>query len=228
MKHEHEHHHHHGMEKVNSNVQVKAVYDDGRVAITVKDNQGDTVELLNTHEERMHLIIVSKDLETYLHIHPIEKEEGSFEIELKLENGPYYAFVDINPKGKSYLVEPLMINVGEDHKHHDPIALAKDEQLTKEINGKKVTLSHTELIPEKAVTLSFDLHGETPLPYLGALGHVVIIDEKIKQFIHVHPSSNDDTIFQAHFPKPGLYKLWAEFNFVDEGVIAFPYILEVK
>lgn len=76
--------------------------------------------------------------------------------------------------------------------------------------------------------LSFDVHGEELQPYLGAMGHVVIIDENVEEFIHVHPSSTDDTKFEAHFSKAGHYKLWAEFKYSDVGVIAFPFVFKVE
>lgn len=49
---------------------------------------------------------------------------------------------------------------------------------------------------------------------------------KVENFIHVHPTSEHDTVFEAHFDQAGLYKLWAEFKFGEE-VIAFPYVIEV-
>lgn len=106
-------------------------------------------------------------------------------------------------------------------------SLVKNESSTKEFQGKTVTFQHPELIAEKSTTLFFDLHEDTPLPYLGALGHLVVLDEQGTRFIHVHPTSNDQTVFEAQFPSPGFYKLWAEFKFADTGVFVFPFIVEV-
>ena len=61
--------------------------------------------------------------------------------------------------------------------------------------------------------VSEEIVNAIPEPYLGALGHVVIIDQDVEQFIHVHPVSAHETVFKTQFDKPGLYKLWAEFKF---------------
>ncbi|USK67050.1 hypothetical protein [Peribacillus frigoritolerans] len=77
------------------------------------------------------------------------------------------------------------------------------------------------------ISLNFNIKNATTEPYLGALGHVVIIDENVENFIHVHPISDKSTEFQTHFDKPGLYKLWAEFKF-DGEVIVYPYVMKVR
>lgn len=79
----------------------------------------------------------------------------------------------------------------------------------------------------ESATLSFDLNGESPLLYLGALGHVVVLDEQGKRFLHVHPTSKEHSVFQVQFPFAGFYKLWAEFHFAESGVLAFPFLVEV-
>ena len=212
-----------------SEVKVEANYHNGYITVQVTDDEGKIVELEKTHEKQMHLIIVSKDLETFLHVHPNELKSGHFEIETELRPDQYFAFVDINPKCKTYWIEPIKISVDNDSGYQsvNVSELSNDSKLTKEINGKKVTLSHSDLNFGKTVTLAFDVNGEKPLPYLGALGHVVIIDKQVEKFIHVHPLSDDVTEFQAHFPRPGIYKLWAEFNLTDIGVMVFSFVLEV-
>src|SRR5699024_12788219 len=86
---------------------------------------------------------------------------------------------------------------------------------TKERDGKKVTLGDVEATIGEEVPLVFDTHGEKPDPLLGALGHVVIVDENVEQYIHVHPAADDITTFNARFSKPGMYKISAEFKFDD-------------
>ena len=84
---------------------------------------------------------------------------------------------------------------------------------------------------------------------LGAWAHFVIIDEKKESFIHAHPIEEANTTklsatIHVHnesvslgpppteirtvtsFPKPGLYKLWAQFQ-VGEKVIVQPFVLQV-
>lgn len=225
----HDHHEHHAMDESLPKVQVKTAYDSGIVTIEVRDAHNTPVTLTETHEKRMHLVIVSADLETFLHVHPIENDSGDYEVKLELPEGRYLSFADINPVGMSYVIEPIAITVGEaaEKPETDWESLVKNESSTKDLQGKTVTFQHPELIAGKSATLSFDLHEDTPLPYLGALGHVVVLDELGTRFIHVHPASDDQTVFEASFPYPGFYKLWAEFKFADKGVLAFPFIIEV-
>lgn len=223
----HEHFNHHG--DSHSDVLVRTTYNSGKITVKVRDMDDKAVPLAETHEKSMHLVIISADLETFLHVHPSENQSGDFEVALELPPGQYRAFVDINPVNMSYAIEALAITVGNpaDLPPLDWEILAEDELLTKEAAGKTVRLQHPELIAGKPATLTFSISGGHPLPYLGALGHVVVVDEQGSQFIHVHPVSDDQTVFEAQFPSPGFYKLWAEFKFADTGVLAFPFILKV-
>jgi hypothetical protein len=77
------------------------------------------------------------------------------------------------------------------------------------------------------VTLSFSLDKTKLEPYLGAAGHVVILDEKGEHYLHVHPVKENETVFQTEFDRPGVYKIWAEFK-QNGKVRVFPFVVEVK
>lgn len=178
-----------------------------------------------SHEKEMHFILISNDLEEYYHLHPEKEEEGRFRVNQALEDGTYQAFVDIVPETKAYTPAPNLLQVGteETAKAH----LHADNEWTKEVEGKTVTLEEVEAIAGEEVPLNFDMHGEQPETHLGALGHVVIVDEGAEEYIHVHPASEDSTTFNAHFTEPGMYKVWAEFKF-DGEIHVYPFVLEVK
>ncbi|WP_152597373.1 hypothetical protein [Neobacillus niacini] len=179
------------------------------------------------HEKLLHLIVVSSDLKEYHHLHPQTNEPGVFKISHSLQSGEYKAFVDIKPKGKVYKVEPITFKVGENHIEHNEGSLMVDSELTKEAGGHKVSLLPSSLKTNKEIQLTFDLGGETPEQYLGALGHVVILDEKGENYIHVHPLEGTEPVFATKFSKPGVYKIWAEFKFNGE-VFVYPYVVEIK
>lgn len=224
-----DHHQHHETNDKQSEVQVNVAYDSGLVTIETRDAHNRTLALAETHEKKIHLVIVSTDLESFFHVHPVEKKSGDYEVDLELPTGRYLAFVDINPVGMTYVIEPITMTVGETSETAvvNWETLAEKDSSTKEVEGKTITLQRPKLIAGKSATLSFDLNGNHPLPYLGALGHVVVLDKQGTRFIHVHPTSIDQTIFEAQFPSPGFYKLWAEFNFEDTGVLHFPFIVKV-
>jgi hypothetical protein len=210
-----------------SEVVTNVKYEDGLIVIDVKDKDQNSPELEISHEKIMHLIIVSAELEGYYHLHPEDKGNGVYTQKLDLPKNSYKVFVDIKPKNLAYQVSPLELHVGEGHGDHEKNSLKVDTNLTKTINEKTVELTTTELGINKDVTLSFDTKGITPDPYLGALGHVVILDENGENFVHVHPASEDKTIFETKFDKPGIYKVWGEFKF-DGKVNSYPFVLEVK
>ncbi|WP_249260965.1 hypothetical protein [Virgibacillus pantothenticus] len=191
----------------------------------MEDHIGNPPVLAVQHEKEMHFIIVSNDLEKYYHLHPEKEQQGLYTVKQVLNDGTYQAFVDIATEDRAYQVTPNTLQVGT--KETSKANLDGMDNWTIERNGKRVTLSDVEAKVEEEVPLVFDMHGEKPDPHLGALGHVVIIDEDVEQYIHVHPAANDTTTFNAHFSKPGMYKIWAEFKFGD-NVHVYPFVIEVK
>lgn len=210
-----------------SEVVTNVKYEEGIITIDVKDKEQNSPKLEISHEKIMHLIIVSADLEDYYHLHPEEKGNGVYTLKFDLPENSYKAFVDIKPKNLAYQVSPIELQVGKGHSENEGNLLKVDTNLTKTINEKTVELNTTELEINKAVTLSFDTKGITPEPYLGALGHVVILDDMGDKFVHVHPTSEEKTVFETKFDKPGIYKVWGEFKF-DGKVNSYPFVIEVK
>lgn len=232
MEQQHEHHHgsyqHFAMTE--SEIKTTVSYKDQILSVHLEDNEGKAPKLDMTHEELIHLIVVSEDLNEYLHLHPVQMNDSTFEEEIVLTGYSYRAFVDINPQGKGYVIEPIPFKAGSVSQidFHDvhPV-LQVDQELTKEDQGKTVEFKHDPFEVDKNIKLSFHINNAIPEPYLGALGHVVIIDDEVQEFIHVHPISDEETVFEAHFNKSGIYKLWAEFKF-ESKVIPFPFVIEVK
>lgn len=221
---QHSEHSHDGNQA--SEVAANISYADGEIAIELKDKNNAVPQLELSHEKLMHLIVVSSDLQQYYHLHPQEQQDGTYVQQFELPDNAYRAFVDIKPVGLSYAVQPLELHIGE---AHQPQAseLAPDREWIKTVNGQAVELKPQAFEVDQPISLEFHIKDATPERYLGALGHVVILDEKAERFIHVHPAAEDQTIFATEFSEPGLYKLWAEFQF--NGVVnVYPYVIEVK
>jgi len=69
-------------------------------------------------------------------------------------------------------------------------------------------------------------------PYLGALGHLILIHQDGLTFVHSHPDEralevgrNGAVPFLVRFPKPGLYRGWAQFK-RNGHVLTADFILE--
>lgn len=90
-------------------------------------------------------------------------------------------------------------------------SLNSDKNWVKVNKGVHVTLNSISAKEDEHVPLTFNTE-LTPQPYLGALGHVIIFDEQLTDYIHVHPESPDSTTFYAHFPKKGCIKFGQNLN----------------
>jgi len=208
--------------------QATVAYDDNIFTIAVRDASGKPVEDLQiNHEKLMHLIVVSDDLQQYYHLHPENQGKGTFRLAFPLQEGSYKAFVDVKPANLRYVVNPIPVEVGQGHGHDQPHALVPDTSFTKTVDGRKVTMKPTSMKAGVPVTLRFEIHNGTPEPYLGALGHVVILNQEADRYVHVHPLSETETAFETQFSQPGLYKIWAEFK-MNGKVHTYPFVVDVK
>lgn len=226
--HEHEggHAKHETSKTAESEVTTEVAVQNSELVISVKDASGRPVEKLDiNHEKLMHLIVVDNHLNNYVHFHPQQKEPGVFTVSHSLEAGSYKAFVDIKPNQLTYTVEPILFSIGKKETEHNHSTLKADESFVKTVDGRSVELKPSSQKANQAVELLFSVEGQLE-PHLGAVGHVVILDEKAEQFVHVHPVSETKPLFETQFKKPGMYKIWAEFK--QEGKVrVYPFTLEI-
>jgi Cu+-exporting ATPase len=224
--------------------------------IEVKDDEGRLVsDLPLVHEKPIHLIIVSSDLAIFEHIHPELQSDGSYSIEHTFnEGGRYQVYADYTPKGSAQIVDQFELQIkGEKTQAHSLIA--ESFPVHKISGGVHVTMSAGRALRSGEETmLEFELidpETKKPLtdlqPYLGAKAHFVIISDDLSAFLHAHPvelgvASHQDgaasgdhkhedaksSKLGAHttFPKPGLYKVWAQFQ-RDGEVITVPFVIKV-
>ncbi len=210
---------------------------DTDIAIQIQDNTGKPIENFEiSHEKKMHLIVVSKDLSFFNHIHPEYKEKGKFEITTQFPTGGDYKLIsDFIPAGGSAKTESQWITVKGDIPKQSP--LQPETKLTKVVEGTHVTLSIDQLQAGKEITMTFnfrDAKSGQPVtnlqPYLGAAGHVVILSANAEKYIHNHPleekATGPDAKFGTSFPTSGVYKLWGQFQ--REGkVFVVPFVVNV-
>ncbi|MGE5704708.1 MAG: hypothetical protein ACM32O_19435 [Clostridia bacterium] len=217
---------HQGTSEVNVFVQSKAK----EIKIFLKDKTGNPVHDLEiNHEKLLHLIVVDEHLEKYYHLHPEQAGNGEFRVEHELPEGFYKAFVDIKPKHEAYHVAPVPFIVGNPSGTMDSHNEERkaDSNFTQSIDGETVNMRMSSAQANQPVTLTFDLDQSKLAPYLGAMGHVVILDEYAQNYLHVHPANEREPIFETEFTKPGIYKIWAEFK-QNGKVRAFPFVVEIR
>ncbi|GGG61363.1 hypothetical protein [Paenibacillus radicis (ex Gao et al. 2016)] len=207
------------------------------VKIRIQAPDGEPYDAFDTvHEKKMHLIIVSKDLSYFSHIHPDYEGGGQFSITTSLPAaGEYKWIADFKLQGGSALNRSEWMTV--QGKAPALKTIVPDEQLVKTVDGKQVTLSIDHLMANMELSLNFHIADATtkkPIdnlqPYLGAVGHVVILSEDAEQYLHVHPteeqSSGPDAVFKTTFPHSGVYKIWGQFQ-QDGKVFTVPFVVKV-
>ncbi len=176
------------------------------------------------HERLMHLIVVRQDLGVFAHEHPSLEADGSFRLRYSFpEAGEYTLFADAAPKGAGGQVMPFRLRVAG---KSTPRFVIGAEKLTGETTSGsvRVTFAQTRFAPGKTLRLSCLIRDARTNalvndlePYLGALGHLILVHEDGQTFVHSHPDELDpkagkegNLAFLARFPKPGRYRAWVQ------------------
>jgi len=188
-----------------------------------------------SHEKLMHLIAVSEDLSFFAHLHPELEDDGRFTVEAEFpKGGRYKLFADFVPTGAWPVTIGQWIDVAGDVRDETPPA---DEELVKTVDGKEVALDISPFAAQTDAALTFTIRdaatGE-PIadlePYLGAVGHVVIVSEDAESYLHVHPDdasgSGPEAAFHTSFPSGGTYRIWGQFQH-EGNVFTVPYTVNV-
>ncbi|MEU6640146.1 hypothetical protein [Streptomyces rochei] len=196
---------------------------------TVRDADGDAVTAYQRERDKeMHLIVASRDLVTYRHLHPTRAADGTWSTPVDLPSaGGYRVFADFTPAGK----DARNLTLGADlaaSGRYEPAGLPAPDR-TATTDGYRVALSGS-LRPgepgELTLKVSRDGKPVTDLqPYLGAYGHLVALRSGDLAYLHVHPNGEpgDGTTepgpaisFTATAPSTGTYRLFLDFKHEGE------------
>ncbi len=166
------------------------------------------------HEKLMHLFVLSENLAYFAHVHPVLQADGSFLLRLTLPyGGMYRLLVDFYPADS---VPQLAVST------FYVTGSAPETKLVPELDpskAKNLTATlHTEpatLLAGLQSRLTFTLDPAEALePYLGAWGHMLAASSDLIDLLHVHPflEKGADIQFNLIFPRPGLYRIWTQFQ----------------
>lgn len=218
-----------------------------QLVFAMKDAPGKAVKHFDiVHEKPLHLIMVSKDLSWFAHEHPTANPDGTFSFAFTFPaGGEYTLFSDFTPAGGGLQVVPTTLAVTGTAP--TATALAPDADKPAAVEGYSVALNTGGPVTiggstAMSYTINRDGKPVTDLqPYLGAMGHLVIISDGRAEYVHAHPAehgghSHDPKApmtggptvrFDAHFTKPGLYKSWAQFQRGGQ-VFTVPFTFKVR
>jgi hypothetical protein len=211
--------------------------EDTTVTVHIQGQDGRPLDKFDVeHEKQMHMIIVSKDLSFFNHIHPVYKGKGEFSVTTQFPTGGQFELIaDFAPTGIGAMSKSEWMTVQGTPPADKPVE--PDASLTKVVDGKEVTLSFDRLMAGMEMNLAFnikDAQTKKPVtdlqPYLGAVGHVVILNQEGGEYLHVHPleekSSGPDAKFMATFPHSGVFKIWGQFQH-NGKVFTVPFVVKV-
>ncbi len=204
--------------------------------LTVHDAGGGTVADFDaTHEAKVHLVIVRAGLDTFAHLHPAVDAAGNLTAAYTFPAaGTYHLYADHKPAGGKASTAAAELTVTGQPPPAPP--LTPNVPATIEADGvaARVTVGNAKAGGEGVVRFEL-LDAGRPLaglqPYMGAMGHLVVLSRDGKEYVHAHPA--DETTapnvvaFAAHFPKAGVYKGWGQFRWND-AVRVVPFVVKVE
>lgn len=195
----------------------------GAFRFQIQDQDGEPMlQYEELHERPLHLIVVSRDLEVFHHVHPTLDDAGTWSVELPvLPAGSYRAITDFWITSGPRLALGVDLSVPGADEPNTPA----EPTTTSRVDGYEVTLdATTDSTGEVSATLVVRRDGELvePEPYLGANGHLVALRAGDLAYAHVHPddaAEGDDDAgvaagvrFEATLDSAGRYGLFFDFR----------------
>jgi hypothetical protein len=207
-----------------------------KLHLTPKSGTGVVLQPLDlVHEKPWHLIAVRNDLGWFAHVHPQAVGDGSYLADLTFPTGgDYTLFNDLKPTGAAAGVVPLHLTIAGTAAVPNPTDTGTTQR---QVGPLSITLTtpqaHVGATP-LSISVTRDGVPVTNLqPYLGALGHLVVIDQSVATYIHSHPltegaaSGGPDVAFHTEFPAPGHYRTWFQIQY-DGQVLTADFPIEVS
>lgn len=175
-----------------------------------------------THEKKLHLIVVRRDLTGFQHVHPTLAADGTWSVHLDVAAaGTYRVFADFAPAGLDRtLTLGTDVFVGGQFR---PTALPAPAATTT-VDGYEMAVNGAPVAGrESDLTFTVSRGGRQVAdlqPYLGAFGHLVSLRPGDLAFLHTHPAlqaragqhGGPQIRFAAVFPTPGTFRLFLDFQ----------------
>jgi len=212
-----------------------------RLRLQVRDPESDApvAAFLDVHERPLHLFIISRDLDQFAHVHPSRGADGAFELDHVLAPGVYLLIADFLPAGgTSQLVHRMVATPG-----YDGSLFASPPSLTvglteQVVSGLRIRMIADAAAPRRAIPIRFEMTDAStgvPVtdlePFLGAPGHLLVVDNALTVAIHGHPegdaTAGPSVTFAPVLPADGRYKLWVQVQRKGE-VITAPFVIELR
>lgn len=211
-----------------------------RLQILVREPETNAVvtRFLQVHERQFHLFIISRDLARFAHVHPEPRSAGEFMLEQALQPGEYMLIGDFVPAGGTpQTLHRAIVTPGYRGDLFTSPPRLKASAADQIVDGLRVTLDTERVEALRAATLRFvvaDVATGAPVrdlePYLGASGHLLIVNPELTTAAHAHPDGDaaggSALVFHQVLPQAGPVKMWLQFQRQGK-VFTVPFIIEV-
>jgi hypothetical protein len=192
---------------------------------TILHDEEPLLEYDLTHERELHLIVVRRDLGTFLHLHPERRPDGTWSTTLELPTGgAYRAFADFSTGGTKHTLGVDLLVPGEAPPPSGPAA-----SRTALVEGYRVTLEPERRRAGEETAMRFGVTRDgrevAVDEYLGARGHLVVLRAGDLAYLHTH-AEEDELRFETTFPSAGRYRAFLQLS-VDGAVRTAVFDLEV-
>lgn len=193
----------------------------------------------------LHMIVVSDDFRTFLHVHPVLQPNGHFLLAVAIPNARrYYVYTDTTPEGIGKQVFRFALDLGGKPTY------ARDL-------SERSTIWHAGPYTVKLSAITVSSKGESHIlvhifehgrpasnlhPYLGALAHAVFLNAEDLSYVHAHPIplgqamqspmkplpdtaiASPNMMLHVELHEPGTYKLWLQFRGGSQLYVA-PFVI---
>ena len=194
-----------------------------QLEFSVRDPQnGKQIEHFElVHEKLFHMFVISRDLQFFLHDHPVFGDDGKFRYDLAFpKSGMYRVLADFYPEGATpQLIAKTVLVPGEPQ---PAPKLSRDYEAKQTENMHvSITTDPPEPIAGQKTMIHFHLDpGDGIEKYIGAWGHMLAASDDLIDMIHTHPFIADggpDMQFNVYFPRERMYRIWVQFQ--RKGVV---------
>jgi hypothetical protein len=194
-----------------------------QLEFTVRDPQnGRQVEHFEVvHEKLFHMFVISRDLNFFVHDHPVFGEDAKFRYDVKFPRpGMYRVLADFYPEGATpQLIAKTVIVPGAPQ----PAPSLVRDYAAKQTENLHVSLTTDPPQPVAGQKTMMFFHLEPAdgiEKYIGAWGHMLAASDDLIDMIHTHPFLADggpDMQFNVYFPRERVYRIWVQFQ--RKGVV---------
>ncbi len=173
---------------------------------------------ITIHEKLLHMFIVSRDLQFFVHDHPAFREDGSFDYTLAFPKaGMYRVAGDFYPDGATPQLIAKTVFVAGGTASSEPPKLGRDYAAKTAANMEvELTTEPAQPIAGMKTLLHFRVKpGDGLEKYLGAWGHMLVASDDLIDLIHTHPFIADggpQIQFNVTFPRARVYRVWVQFQ----------------